>query len=107
MANTYTYLEAQTAVYQRLRSNISDADQNQVYPLTQVKQWINDGQYEALNAGEFTFMNKTVSFDTSIDTTLGEAITTTDTSFNVSDASGLLTSGKVQDHQYQEVQGQE
>ena len=93
--NTYTYVEAQEAIYEQLRESPSTKSSNKVYPLALVKQSINDAHMRVLNRRNYPFLVETVLFDTSIDTTVSTAISSGDTSIVLKSATGLLTTGKV------------
>jgi len=95
MANTYTFSDAQNAVYEQLRANPSTKESNRVYPIDLVKKSINDAHQMVLNKKNYSFLNKTINFATSIDTALAEDIISTDVTFDVEDADGLNTSGNI------------
>ena len=95
MANTYTYSDAQNAVYEQLRANPSTKESNRVYPIDLVKKSINDAHQRVLNKNNYSFLNKTYNFNTSIDTALAEDITSASVTIDVSDSSGLKTSGAI------------
>jgi len=93
MANTFTYTEAQDAIYEQLRASASTKASNRVYPLSLVKQSINDAHKRVLNKRNYPFLVETVPFNTSIDTTVATAISIGDTTIELTNASGLKTSG--------------
>lgn len=95
MANTITFLTIQNQVYEELRANPSDKESNRVYPISLVKQSINDAQQRTLNRKNYPFLIKSAVFTSNIDTKLSADTTVGGTTLSVVDASGLKTAGKL------------
>lgn len=93
--NTYTYIEAQDAIYEQLRANAATKASNRVYPISLVKQSINDAHKRILNKRNYPFLVEPKPFNTSIDTTVATAITIGDVEIELTNASGLKSAGLV------------
>jgi len=95
MANTYTFADAQDAVYEQLRASPATKESNRVFPLNLIKKSINDAHQRVLNKKNYTFLNETYNFNTSVDTAIATDILKGATSLTLSDSSGLATTGRI------------
>ena len=91
MPNTYTFGEAIDDVY----SSIGEGDRDGLISQILVKRYLNMAHTRIAKGKNYRFLNKTVVFNTSIATTLGEAIDTNYTDFDVALSTGLPSTGTV------------
>lgn len=90
MSYTITLRDVEQAVYRRMRETDS-----RLLNSTDVVLWINEGYTILLNERYYRFTEETLNFNTSIDTTLAEDITSANTDFDVGSATGMLSVGKI------------
>jgi len=89
-----TFLTIQNQVYEELRANPSDKESNRIYPISLVKQSINDAQKRTLNRRNYPFLIVTKVFNSIVDTTLSADLLSGATTVYVTDASGFNSAGK-------------
>ena len=90
-----TFLSLQNQVYEELRESPSTKESNRVYPVSLVKQALNDAQKRTLNRRNYSFLIVTKVFNCNADTILDEEVLVGATTIDVVDASVLKTSGKI------------